>query len=73
MGVNITPATDSSVSTTAGDEKFQQMAFYAQDNSMKRGTFIGDQVLIKKGPQQLAADLRSQKTAKSRAQSSSQY
>jgi len=52
MGVNITPATDSSVSTTAGDEKFQQMAFYAQDNSMKRGTFIGDQVLIKKEPQQ---------------------
>ena len=34
---------------------------------MKRGTFIGDQVLIKEGFQQLTADLRRQKTAKSRA------
>ncbi len=34
---------------------------------MKRGTFIGDQVFMKDGLQQLNADLRRQKTAKSRA------
>jgi len=34
---------------------------------MKRGTFTGDQVLIKKGLQPLTADLRREKTAKSRA------